>query len=84
MPLAATAASSVEANPVQETAAVTPDRAREALAQLQTPGSTQMQAKMPKEQAAQHQRKIGSDIMRGQRFGSLAIRANRLVGLLLR
>ena len=58
MPRSATAASSVQVNPVQESAAAAPDRAREAMAQLQTPDGTRMQEKRPKMPEARHRQKI--------------------------
>ncbi|HET7888053.1 MAG TPA: hypothetical protein VFL62_17655 [Bradyrhizobium sp.] len=50
MPRVTATASPVQVNPAQETAAVIPDRAREALAQLQIPDAPQMQMDRPKKQ----------------------------------
>ena len=56
MPHVATDASSVQGNPVQQTAAVIPDRAREALARLQISDVVQITAGSPKKQEARAQR----------------------------
>jgi hypothetical protein len=56
MPRVATDASSVQGNPVQQTAAVIPDRAREAQARLQISDVVQITAGSPKKQEARAQR----------------------------
>ena len=56
MPRLPTDASSVQGNPVQQTAAVIPDRAREALARLQISDVVQITAGSPKKQEARAQR----------------------------
>lgn len=58
MPVVAAAANPDHVDPVQRTDVVTPDRAREALAQLQAPDVIQMQASGSKKPDAQRQRKI--------------------------
>lgn len=58
MPRVVTAASSVQVNPVQQTAAVIPDRAREGLARLPIPDGARMQANRPKKQEARRPQRI--------------------------
>lgn len=58
MPRVATAAISAPVKAVQQTATVVPDRAREALAQLQVPAGAQTQAERPKKQEARRQQKF--------------------------
>ncbi len=57
MPRMATTAIAAPVKAVQQ-AAVVPDRAREALAQLQAPAGAQTQAERPKKQGARRQQKI--------------------------
>jgi len=58
MPSVAAAASSLQVNPVQERAAIIPDRTREAMAQSQMPDGARVQAETPKKPEVQHRQKI--------------------------